>query len=218
MSVVEWNDRFSVDEYIFGKDPNDFLVREVSRLNPGALVLCVSDGEGRNGVWLAEQGFRVHSIDVAPAALAKSKALASERGVKTVGSLDELVKASSGGIYQQEVDIYSWEWPADYYDAVVAIFIQFVTPDMRQQVFDWLADALKPGGLLLLEGYHSRQIKYGTGGPPNVEQLYTVGLLNGAFPKMRIESLTEYDVEINEGELHKGVSALIDLIGVRLPN
>jgi hypothetical protein len=104
------------------------------------------------------------------------------------------------------------------YDGVVAIFIQFVTPDHHQSVFDGLADALRPGGVLLLEGYHTRQLNYKTGGPPNLEQLYTVGLLNSSFSKMRIESLTEYDVEISEGELHKGLSALIDLIGVRLPS
>jgi len=218
LSTPEWNDRFAVADYIFGKEPNEFLVRECGHIDPGGLVLCVSDGEGRNGVWLAQRGYRVHAIDVAPAALSKSRSLAAERGVEVVESYQELTESPNGAIFHEEVDIYDWEWPVGKYDGVVAIFIQFVTPDHHQSVFDGLADALRPGGVLLLEGYHTRQLNYKTGGPPNLEQLYTVGLLNSSFSKMRIESLTEYDVEISEGELHKGLSALIDLIGVRLPS
>ena len=216
MSVVEWNDRFAVDEYVFGKEPNEFLVREIGHLAPGGLVLCVSDGEGRNGVWLAERGFRVHAIDAASVALQKSKELAAERGVDVVDSLEALVASPKGAIFHEEADIYDWVWPIGEYDGVIAIFIQFVTPDRHERVFNALTDALRPGGVFLLEGYHTRQLNYRTGGPPNIEQLYTVGMLNRSFPTLRIESLVEYDEDISEGELHNGRSALVDLVGVRL--
>ena len=232
--IAAWNDRFSVDEYIFGKDPNAFLAREVERLKPGGKVLCVADGEGRNGVWLAERGFRVHAIDGSEVALKKSKALARERGVHIYGEADELGAASGAagsgvtgasnlgaagakpGIYHELVDVDTWQWPHATYDAVVAIFIQFATAETRPALFANIANSLVDGGLLLLEGYATKQLQYATGGPTNLEQLYTTGLLSKSFPTMRIEALTEYDQEIEEGDRHKGMSALIDLVATKI--
>ena len=215
--VAAWNDRFSVDEYIFGKDPNAFLAREVERLKPGSKVLCVADGEGRNGVWLAERGFRVHAIDGSEVALKRSKALARERGVHVYGGAAELGAAGAKpGIYHELVDVDTWQWPHATYDAVVAIFIQFATAETRPALFTNIANSLVDGGLLLLEGYATKQLQYGTGGPPNLEQLYTTGLLSKSFPTMRIEVLAEYDQEIAEGDRHKGMSALIDLVATKI--
>ena len=222
--IAAWNDRFSVDEYIFGKDPNAFLAREVERLKPGSKVLCVADGEGRNGVWLAERGFRVHAIDGSEVALKKSKALARERGVHIYGGAAELGAASGAagaasakpGIYHELVDVDTWQWPHATYDAVVAIFIQFATAETRPALFANIANSLVDGGLLLLEGYATKQLQYATGGPTNLEQLYTTGLLSKSFPTMRIEALTEYDQEIEEGDRHKGMSALIDLVATKI--
>ena len=209
--IAAWNDRFSVDEYIFGKDPNAFLAREVERLKPGSKVLCVADGEGRNGVWLAERGFRVHAIDGSEVALKKSKALARERGVHIYGEA-----SAKPGIYHELVDVDTWQWPHATYDAVVAIFIQFATAETRPALFTNIANSLVDGGLLLLEGYATKQLQYATGGPTNLEQLYTTGLLSKSFPTMRIEALTEYDQEIEEGDRHKGMSALIDLVATKI--
>ena len=215
--IAAWNDRFSVDEYIFGKDPNAFLAREVERLKPGGKVLCVADGEGRNGVWLAERGFRVHAIDGSEVALKKSKALARERGVHIYGEAAELGAASAKpGIYHELVDVDTWQWPHATYDAVVAIFIQFATAETRPALFANIANSLVDGGLLLLEGYATKQLQYATGGPANLEQLYTTGLLSKSFPTMRIEALTEYDQELEEGDRHKGMSALIDLVATKI--
>jgi cyclopropane fatty-acyl-phospholipid synthase-like methyltransferase len=209
--IAAWNDRFSVDEYIFGKDPNAFLAREVGRLRPGGKVLCVADGESRNGVWLAERGFRVHAIDGSEVALKKSKALARERGVHINGAA-----GAKPGIYHELVNVDTWQWPHATYDAVVAIFIQFATAEIRPALFTNIASSLVDGGLLLLEGYGTKQLRYGTGGPTNLEQLYTTGLLSKSFPTMRIEALTEYDQEIDEGDRHKGMSALIDLVATKI--
>ena len=209
--IAAWNDRFSVDEYLFGKDPNAFLAREVERLKPGGRVLCVADGEGRNGVWLAERGFLVHAIDGSEVALKKSKALARERGVHINGAA-----GAKPGIYHELVDVDTWQWPHATYAAVVAIFIQFATAETRQALFTNIANSLMDGGLLLLEGYGTKQLQYGTGGPTNLEQLYTTGLLSKSFPTMRIEALTEYDQEIDEDDRHKGMSALIDLVATKI--
>ena len=111
-----WDERYSQDGYIFGTAPNAFLKREAPRLKPGGVVLAVADGEGRNGVWLAEQGMKVHAVDASPVALDKARKLASERAV----ALDF-----------EHADLTAWSWPAARYDAVVAIFIQFASPAVR---------------------------------------------------------------------------------------
>jgi SAM-dependent methyltransferase len=160
-------------------------------------ALAVADGEGRNGVWLAEQGLDVVATDISAPAQAKARRLAAARGV----TLDLRL-----------VDLSDWPWPSATFDVVVAIFIQFADPVLRGQIFDGLKRALKPGGLLLLEGYRPEQIGYATGGPSAVENLYTVELLREAFADFEIVELAAYDAEIDEGAGHRGQSALIDLV------
>jgi SAM-dependent methyltransferase len=199
MSELErWNERYSTPDYHFGKAPNAFLKSQQHLLKPGMKALSVSDGEGRNGVWLAEQGLDVHTFDFSPNALAKARALAAERGVT--------LRIDQG-------DIHNWNWPEAAYDVVVAIFIQFSPMPERDKVFAGLKKALKPGGLLLLEGYRPEQLKYGTGGPKEVEQLYTRELLEKTFGDFASLDINEYDAELHEGERHIGMSAVIDFVG-----
>lgn len=196
-ALARWNERFSASGYLFGTAPNRFLVAQKHRLQPGQRALAVADGEGRNGVWLAEQGLAVTSVDFSPVALAKARALAQRAGV---------------AIETVEADLGAWQWPSETYDVVVAIFIQFAPPPMRAAMFAGMAAALKPGGLLILEGYRPKQVEYGTGGPPQAENMYTRVLLESAFAGMEILHCAEYDAEIAEGAGHKGLSALIDFV------
>jgi SAM-dependent methyltransferase len=192
-----WNGRFAAEGYLFGTEPNAFLAREAGRLARSSRVLMVADGEGRNGVHLATLGHHVLSVDFSPVAQAKARALAAQAGV----ALDFL-----------EADLLAWEWPEAAFDAVVAIFIQFAGAAARPGLFAGLKRALKPGGLLLLEGYTPRQLAYGTGGPPVAENLYNKELLEAEFGAFERLLLAEYDAVIEEGSGHKGLSALIDLI------
>jgi len=192
-----WNTRFSGPDYHFGRMPNAFLAREASRLTPGQAVLCVADGEGRNGVFLATRGLAVTAFDIAPNGVAKARALAAEQGVH---------------VDVQEADIREWNWDARTYDAVVAIFIQFLTPGERPGVFRGMQRAVAPGGLLLLEGYRPEQIGYRTGGPGNPEHLYTREWLEEAFRGWELLRLDAYDAALDEGSGHAGMSALIDLV------
>jgi len=196
-ALARWNDRFPAPGYLFGTAPNRFLASQRDRLMRGQRALAVADGEGRNGVWLAQQGLRVTSIDFSPVALAKARALAKGAGV----ALDTI-----------EVDLGAWTWPAAAYDVIVAIFCQFAPPPLRAKFFAGMQRALVPGGLLILEGYRPKQIEYATGGPPNPENMYTRELLEGAFAAMDILHLAEYDAVIDEGSAHKGMSALIDFV------
>lgn len=190
-----WQKRFSVPEYIFGEKPNGFLAAQKPLLPASGRALSIADGEGRNGVWLAEQGLDVHAIDFSPAALEKSRALAAKRGVE---------------IQTELADVIKWHYPEATYDVVAVIFTQFMDPQQRDEVFEGIRRTLKPGGLLLIEGYTPRQLQYGTGGPKQEDHMYTRGLLEHAFAGYTNMEITEYDVEMNEGTAHGGMSAVLD--------
>lgn len=192
-----WDERYQGEAYLFGEAPNAFLARQVHRLAPGQTALAVADGEGRNGVWLAQQGLAVLSVDGSSVAQAKAARLAEARGVS---------------LELQQVDLADWDWPQGRFDLVAAIFIQFAGPELRTQIFENMKRALKPGGLILLEGYRPEQIAYGTGGPRTPENLYTEAMLQEAFSDFEILELAAYDAAIEEGAGHSGPSALIDLV------
>ena len=191
-----WDARFRAPDYIFGKEPNAFLKAQAHRLPARGNALSVADGEGRNGVWLAQQGLDVLTIDYSPAALAKAQALAAERGVR---------------MRTEVTDVFAWRWPKAAFDVLAAIFI-FAAPAERSTFFANLKGALKPGGLLLLQGYRPEQLKYRTGGPPDAERLLTRAILEQGFGDMAELDISEHDSAISEGSAHIGLSALIDVV------
>lgn len=192
-----WDERYAQEGYLFGTEPNEFLVSQRNLLKPGMRCLAVADGEGRNGVWLAQQGLHVLSVEASAVALDKAKKLAQQRGV---------------AIDFEQADLAHWQWGERRFDVVAAIFIQFAPPALREQMFAGIKRCLKPGGLLLLQGYTPRQLEYNTGGPSLAENMYTEALLRNTFGDMEIMHLREHDDHIGEGTAHSGVSALIDLV------
>jgi SAM-dependent methyltransferase len=193
-----WQQRFSAPGYLFGTAPNAFLKAQAPLLRKGARALAVADGEGRNGVFLAEQGLDVLSVDFSPVAQEKVRKLAQQRGVT---------------IRVEQADIINWDWPEAAFDVVAAIFFQFAPPAERQKIFEGIKHTLKPGGLLLLEGYTPKQLEYKTGGPSKIENLYTREMLEQAFGDFASLDIKEHDSVIEEGAGHGGMSALIDLVG-----
>ncbi|MGA1695000.1 MAG: SAM-dependent methyltransferase [Burkholderiaceae bacterium] len=194
-----WNARFDRDDYLFGKEPNAFLRREAKRLNVGR-TLCVADGEGRNSVYLSRLGHQVEAFDLADLGVQKAEQLAQDHGV------------------QVNYLTCGWEdypWPAEGFDNIVAIFIQFADPTARTRLFAHMEQSLKPGGRLLLQGYTPKQLEYKTGGPPHLDHLYTPALIERAFPSLSTELLQEYEDEIHEGTGHHGKSALLGYVGVK---
>jgi cyclopropane fatty-acyl-phospholipid synthase-like methyltransferase len=192
-----WDERYSQEGYLFGTEPNAFLVMQRHMLKPDMTCLAVADGEGRNGVWLAEQGLQVISVEASKVALDKAKKLAQHRGVE---------------LQFEQADLAKWQWGEDRFDVVAAIFIQFAPPALREQIFDGIKQCLKPGGLLLLQGYTPRQLEYKSGGPSVEENMYTEAMLRKAFCDMEILHLSEHDDFVSEGTAHSGMSALIDLV------
>jgi SAM-dependent methyltransferase len=197
MSRDFWDERYATDAYIFGTAPNVFLSSQAGLIHAGMRGLAIADGEGRNGVWLAAQGVQVHAIDVSPVALEKARKLAAERGVT---------------IHFELADILDWNWPQASYDLVAAIFIQFAPPPERDRIIAGIRRSLKPGGLLIMQGYTPKQVEFGTGGPSNPANMYTADLLRNWFGDWEIAHLREHESVISEGSHHHGMSALIDLV------
>jgi cyclopropane fatty-acyl-phospholipid synthase-like methyltransferase len=192
-----WDKRFEVDDYIFGTEPNTWLAGHAGLLTPGMRVLAVADGEGRNSVWMAQRGMQVDAYDISPVGVAKAKKLAADAGVAVnfhVNSVED------------------WPWQVGQYDAVVAIFVQFADPATRATLFKHMKSALKPDGLILLQGYTPKQLDYKTGGPPLVDHLYTEALLRDAFGDMDISELRLYEDVLHEGSQHSGQSALVGMV------
>jgi ubiquinone/menaquinone biosynthesis C-methylase UbiE len=200
MSFEFWNTRYATEAYVFGTAPNAFLASQAQRLKPGQRALAVADGEGRNGVWLAQQGLQVHAIDFSPVALAKAGRLAAERGVQ---------------VEFEQADLLYWRWPDAAYDVIVAIFIQFSPPPERDRIIEGIRRSLRPGGTLILQGYTPKQIEFGTGGPSNPANLYTRADLERWFGDWDMQHLADYEAYISEGTHHHGQSALIDLVAVK---
>jgi SAM-dependent methyltransferase len=192
-----WDARFDRDDYIFGTAPNVFLAAQRPRLVAGQRALCVADGEGRNSVWLAQQGLVVSAFDIAPRGVAKARALAARCGV----SVD-----------YQVARVEDWPWTPAAFEVVVAIFVQFAPPALRERMFAGMLQTLRPGGWLLLQGYAPRQLEYRSGGPPRADHLYTRQLLRRAFAGHEIVELRQHDEVLAEGTQHAGLSALIDCV------
>lgn len=194
-----WSARYrdAGDDYLFGTAPNKFLASQAAHFGEGVSVLSVADGEGRNAVWLAEQGCAVTATEISAVALEKAARLARARHVAV-----DFVRT----------DIFNWDWPNEAFDAVVGIFIQFAGPDEQPRQLAGMKRAVRPGGLLFLQGYTPKQLEYGTGGPSAVENLYTEALLRDVFCDWEIVLLREHDDLIEEGKAHSGRSALIDLV------
>ena len=192
-----WNERYQAPEYVFGTAPNAFLASNAPRLKRGQRALCVADGEGRNSVWLAGQGLDVTAFDFSPVGVEKARRLARARGVS---------------VRYEVASVYEWSWPVAAFDVVAAIFVQFAEPPMRAFMFERMARALEPGGLVLVEGYTPKQLQDGTGGPKQVDQLYTEALLRESFPAFEVLELRDYEAELDEGSRHRGMSAVIDFV------
>lgn len=196
-AAAMWDNRYDREDFLFGADPNSWLASYHDFFVPGKRALAVADGEGRNSVWLAQQGLSVDAFDISSVAVAKARNLARQTQVSVNFNVS---------------DCDSWKWNASTYDYVVAIFVQFADPEMRTRLFSNMAGTLVPGGLLFLQGYSPKQLEYKTGGPPEASHLYTEELLRGSFSELELLELRSYEAEIEEGVQHRGRSALIGMV------
>ena len=197
-----WEERYAAEEYAYGEEPNAFFKACIDELAvPGRLFLP-GEGEGRNAVYAARQGWKVDAFDFSPAAREKALRLAERHGVH---------------INYEVADYESVRIEPEAYDAVALIFTH-KHESIRRPVHRKLASALKPGGHFFLEAYSKAQLDYGTGGPPNAELLYAVEDLRDDFSALEIVELQEVEAEIHEGRYHTGLASVIRLVATRAAN
>lgn len=194
-----WDGKFSAKEYVYGHEPNAHLVAQAGRLTPGGRVLVPGDGEGRNGVWLAERGFEVLSVDSSAVGLDKARKLAASRGV---------------AIATHQADLLVWDWPQDGFDAVVSIFLHFA-PEGRRRAHAAMAAALRPGGVLILEAFRPEQLSFTSGGPKDAALLYRAEDLRADFAGLDVVVLEETLSALDEGPFHQGPGAVVRLVATK---
>jgi SAM-dependent methyltransferase len=193
-----WDERYSGDGYVYGTAPNDFLRAMSGRIPPGP-VLCLAEGEGRNAVFLAELGHPVTAVDQSGQATEKARRLARTRGVE--------VEAVTADLRDYPIEPACWS-------AVVAIFMH-LPPELRGQVLGRAVAGLRPGGVLILEGYAPAQLRLGTGGPSVEELLIPLASLRRELDGLHVLHLGEVEREIAEGDLHQGLSAVVQVVARR---
>jgi SAM-dependent methyltransferase len=191
-----WNERYASEDYIYGLQPNMFLALYRHLFRPDDKVLVVGDGEGRNGVWLAQQGFAVTSVDYAEKGVAKALALAKKRRT----NIDAVC-----------ADLTEWDWPVGAYDRVVSVFLHFPSAG-RAAMHRKMLEALKPGGLGIMEAFAKDQLNYHSGGPPDADLLYTADELRADFTGATFTTLEEEIIVLNESERHQGQAAVVRMI------
>jgi SAM-dependent methyltransferase len=197
-NVAAWEQRFGADGYLYGTEPNEFLREHLGSL-PRGRVLCVAEGEGRNAVFLARQGFEVSSIDLTEAGVAKTRRLATQRGVN--------VDAVTGDLATADLGIQSW-------NGIVSIFAH-LPPAIRRDLHRRVVDALAPDGVFLLEAYTPNQIGRGTGGPPVAELAMTLADLRRELDGLEFAHAVEIERQVVEGEGHTGIGSVVQVIARR---
>jgi len=193
-----WEQRFGADGYLYGTEPNEFLREHVCSV-PRGRVLCVAEGEGRNAVFLASQGFEVSSIDLTEAGVAKTRRLATQRGVN--------IEAVTGNLATADLGIQSW-------NGIVSIFAHRA-PAIRRDLHRRVVDALAPGGVFLLEAYTPNQIGRGTGGPPAAELAMSLADLHRELAGLDFAHAVEIERQIFEGRGHTGLGSVVQVIAQR---
>lgn len=193
-----WDERYNTEEYVYGKEPNAFLASVIADM-PQGRILCLAEGEGRNAVFLAEQGRDVVAVDASAVGLEKASRLANERGVK----IETLVENLS------DVVIEPGGW-----DAIVSIFAH-VPPEIRRPLHKKIVQGLRPGGMLVLEAYTPEQIGLGTGGPPVVEMTMSLDALRDELDGLVFRHAVELHRDVVEGKFHTGKGAVVQLVAVK---
>lgn len=191
-----WDERYAETGYAYGTDPNDFLVQVAGFIPPGP-VLCLAEGQGRNAVYLAQQGHAVTAVDQSAVGLEKAQQLAALRGVPLTTVVGDLA----------HYDLGVGQWAG-----IVSIFCHLPGP-LRRRVYGASVAALRPGGVLVLEAYTPAQLGHRTGGPQSRDLLATQAELQEELAGLEWLQAREIEREIHEGKYHDGLSAVVQLVG-----
>lgn len=190
-----WDERYSSEVYIYGEKPNRFFSGELEKLPVGKLLLP-GEGEGRNAVWAAANGWEVSALDYSSEARKKALALAKKNNVK----LHDYTLAHLETVHL----------PENHFDAVAAVFLH-LEPELRKVFHKKIIQSLKPGGHVIIEAFNKDQLSFQSGGPKKPDLLYSIDMLQADFASMEIISLFETNETLDEGAHHSGPAALVRL-------
>jgi 2-polyprenyl-3-methyl-5-hydroxy-6-metoxy-1,4-benzoquinol methylase len=194
----EWNQRYNKPELVYGQHPNEFLKQQLSTLTPGTLLLP-GEGEGRNALWAAQNGWDVTAFDYSKTAMEKATTLFIQHNVKVNYSVSDVLQFS----------------PQIQFDAIALIFLH-LTEEIRQVYFQNIIGMIKPTGHLIIEIFHPDQIPRSSGGPKNPELFITENELAKQFKELSIKLISKEEVDLNEGALHQGQALVIRLVAQKL--
>lgn len=196
-----WDERYGTAGYFYGTEPNEFLREHCSAIRPGGDVLCLAEGEGRNAVFLAHQGFRPVAVDQSAVGLKKAEQLAAERGVH--------IETNVANLDGYRIEPGRW-------DGIVSIWCHLPAA-LRAAVHRQVVGGLKIGGVFLLEAYTPAQLRYGTGGPRTADLLPTLADLRRELEGLELVHAIERERAVHEGGGHTGLSAVVQLVACRRP-
>lgn len=190
-----WDERYAVDDYVYGTEPNEFLVSVADCIPPGP-VLCLAEGEGRNAVYLAGKGHAVEALDGSAVGLEKAQRLARARGVT---------------LRTHQCDLEDYVLAENSWSGIVLIFCH-LPPELRRKVHASVVKGLVPSGVVVLEAYTPTQLQYRTGGPSTPELLYRLDDLREDFRALELTRAEELVRPVYEGLLHRGNGAVVQLL------
>ncbi len=191
-----WDARYSNEEFIYGREPNSFFKEQIDRLMPGKLLM-LGEGEGRNAVYASKKGWKVDAVDFSSNAKKKTLSWANQNNVKldyTVANLIDYIPSK------------------EYYDAAGLIFIH-LNPANCRLIFDRLSEALQTGGKIIMEVFSKNQLGRTSGGPQDLNVLYSIDEIKSYFPSIHTILLEEKKIILNEGKHHSGEASVIQFVG-----
>lgn len=191
-----WNERYQDNNYAYGETPNDFLQQNSTIFKKEGKILSLGEGEGRNGIFLAEQGYYVRGVDFSKKGRAKALALAKSRNVN---------------IEYDIADITGYDLGENKWDGVISIFFP-MSEKIRENLFQSIKTSLKKGGVFLLEAYNKKQLNFDTGGPKDITYLLSLDEVADMFHDFEVILARDIERTINEGDLHKGMSSVTQFI------
>jgi len=191
-----WNERYSQEEYVYGEEPNVFIGEQLNKLQNGIIILPC-EGEGRNAVHAASQGWIVNSFDSSEAGKTKAIKLADKMGV----SIDYKI-----------ADAASVEYKENSADIVAFIYAHF-PPAIRKQIHQKAISWLKPGGKIIIEAFNPAQLQNSSGGPKDISMLYTEEIIKEDFHNLNIELIETIQTTLQEGKYHQGKADIIRFVG-----
>ncbi len=194
-----WNERYSENEYVYGEEPNLFFAEQLNKLKPGKIILPC-EGEGRNAVHAASQGWTVNAFDSSEAGKIKALQLADKKGVHIIYDVDDAVTIS---------------YPESVVDTIALIYAHF-PPPIRKQIHQKAIKWLKPGGKIIIEAFNPDQLQNNSGGPKELPMLYTEGIIKGDFKGLKTELIQTLPVILKEGKYHEGKAGIIRFVGIKI--